>query len=128
MRKPETNIEFLKRIMSVDALKQAFIISAIDSYARHVAESEPIEHGFIDGCAWKDCAQQVLSDLANRGQFSGTASFEQWSGHIDKILADHDESITVGDSRQLHERYWEGEDSHEVAIDLLAGYGIDVML
>ena len=66
MKKPETNQAFVKRIMSHDILKEAFIIAAIDSYARHVAESEPIEHGFIDGRAWQQCAQAILDDMNAR--------------------------------------------------------------
>ena len=65
-RKTETNTAFVKRIMSRDILTEAFIIAAIDSYARHVAESEPIEHGFIDGAAWKARALSVVEELKNR--------------------------------------------------------------
>ena len=65
-RKPETNQAFVKIIMSHDIMKEAFIIAAIDAYAREIANSEPIEHGFINGEAWKACAQSVLDDLASR--------------------------------------------------------------
>ena len=64
--KPETNQAFIKRIMSHDILKEAFIIAAIDSYAREIANGAPIEHGFIDGKAWKACAQSVLDDMNAR--------------------------------------------------------------
>jgi len=65
-RKPESNQAFIKRLAGNNILKEAFIISAIDSYAREIANSAPIEHGFINGEAWKACAQSVLDDLASR--------------------------------------------------------------
>ena len=74
-RKPETNQAFVKRIMSHDIMKQVFIIAAIDSYAREVANGAAIEselgenafdYGFISGAAWRQCAQSVLDDLASR--------------------------------------------------------------
>ena len=67
MRKPETNKEFIARLAGYNnVLKEAFIISAIDSYARQVAESEPIEHGLIDGIAWQQVAREILKDLETR--------------------------------------------------------------
>ena len=66
MRKPETNQAFVKRIMAHDIMKEAFIIAAIDSYARQVSQSEPMAHGFIDGHAWKQCAQSILDDMNAR--------------------------------------------------------------
>lgn len=65
-RKPESNQAFIKRIMSHDIMKEVFILAAIDVYAREIANSAPIEHGFINGEAWKACAQSVLDDLASR--------------------------------------------------------------
>lgn len=67
MRKPETNLEFIARLAGYNnVLKEAFIISAIDSYARQVAESERIEHGLIDGAAWQQVAREILKDLETR--------------------------------------------------------------
>lgn len=66
MKKPETNTAFVKRIMSDDLFKQMFVIAALDVYARQVLATEPMEHGFIDGVAWKKCAESVLSDLSAR--------------------------------------------------------------
>ena len=64
--KPETNINFVKRVMSHDSLMQMFVISALDVYARQILEAEPIEHGLIDGRAWQVCAQSMLDELNAR--------------------------------------------------------------
>ena len=66
MRKPESNQAFIKRLAANNILKEAFILSAIDSYARLVTESEPMEHGLIDGIAWQQVAREILKDLAAR--------------------------------------------------------------
>lgn len=66
MRKPETNIAFVTRLMNEGILEQAFIISAIDSYARLVKESEPMQHSIIDGRAWQTVADRLLTALDNR--------------------------------------------------------------
>ncbi len=65
-RKPESNQAFIKRLADNNILKEVFIIAAIDSYARQVAESEPIEDGFIDGAAWQQVAREILKDLETR--------------------------------------------------------------
>jgi hypothetical protein len=66
MKKPESNIAFVTRLMKHDALAQVFILSAIDVYARLVQESEPMEHGLIDGVAWKSVAESMSKELNNR--------------------------------------------------------------
>ena len=65
-RKPETNQAFVTRLMKQGVLEQAFIISAIDSYARLVKESAPIEHGLIDGRSWQIVADCMLASLKAR--------------------------------------------------------------
>jgi len=65
-RKPETNAAFVKRIMSQDSLMQMFVISALDVYARQILAAEPIEHGLLDGKAWKICAQSMIDELKAR--------------------------------------------------------------
>ena len=66
MRKPETNIAFVTRLMKQGALEQAFILSAIDSYARLVKESAPIENGLIDGKSWQIVSECMLAALKGR--------------------------------------------------------------
>ena len=67
MKKPETNIAFVTRLMNEGILEQAFIISAIDSYARLVKErSETLPHSIIDGRAWQTVADRLLMALDNR--------------------------------------------------------------
>ncbi len=65
-RKPESNQAFIKRLADNNILKEVFIIAAIDSYARQVADSERMEHGFIDGAAWQQVAREILKDLETR--------------------------------------------------------------
>lgn len=69
MNKPETNIDFVTRLMTFSptgALSQLFIIAAIDNYSKAVAEDPPIEHGLIDGDAWKRTAEWIQKELEGR--------------------------------------------------------------
>jgi hypothetical protein len=52
--------------MSQDSLMQMFVISALDVYARQILAAEPIEHGLLDGKAWKICAQSMIDELKAR--------------------------------------------------------------
>lgn len=65
-RKPESNQAFIKRLANNNILKEAFIIAAIDSYARQVADLEPVEDGLINGVTWRQCAREILKDLETR--------------------------------------------------------------
>lgn len=113
MRKPETNLEFIARLAGYDPMRQAFIISAIDSYARQVAESEPMEHGFIDGRAWQQYAQALLRDIGAREERANqSATWERWLAQVESILGD---SLTIGDERQAREMYDEGESAEDCA-------------
>lgn len=70
MKKPETNIEIVTRMMTFSptgALSQMFIIAAIDNYSKAVAAAPPIEHGLINGEAWKRTAEWIQEELENRG-------------------------------------------------------------
>lgn len=114
MRKPETNKEFIIRLAGYNnVLKEAFIISAIDSYARQVAESEPMEHGLIDGVAWQQIARDMLATIANRGARESEAlSWDSWLARVESILGD---SLTIGDTRRAREMYDEGESVEDCA-------------
>lgn len=66
---PEDNVKFISRLMTYSphgALSQMFIIAAIDNYSKAVAEAPPIEHSFVDGEAWKKCAQWIQEELDKR--------------------------------------------------------------
>jgi hypothetical protein len=65
-RKPESNQAFIKRLAGNNILKEAFIISAIDSYAREIANGAPIEDGLIHSVTWRQCAREILNDLESR--------------------------------------------------------------
>lgn len=70
MKKPETNVEFVTRLMEFSptgALSQMFIIAAIDNYSKAVAEDPPIEHSLINGEAWKRTAEWLQEELGSRG-------------------------------------------------------------
>lgn len=124
MRKTENNVEFITRIMSGDFFQQSFVIAAVDSYARQVAHSEPTENGLINGDVWKSCAQDILKNLETRFTASNGASWAQWESDVEATLEAHGESITVGDSKELYKQYVDGEDSQDVAKDLLRSYGV----
>lgn len=113
MRKPETNLEFIARLAGHDPMRQAFIISAIDSYSRLVAESEPMEHGFIDGVAWQQYAQAILRDIgAREDRANQSATWERWLARVEAILGD---SLTIGDTEQAREMYDDGESIDDCA-------------
>lgn len=65
-KKPETNVEFVTRLMEWSKhgpLAQVFVITAIEKYAETVADSPPIEHGLINGELWKAIAQEFKTEL-----------------------------------------------------------------
>ena len=114
MRKPETNKEFIARLAGHhNIMKEVFIIAAIDSYARQVAESDLLEHGLIDGATWQKIARDMLATIASRGERESKAlSWESWLARVESILGD---SLTIGDERQAREMYDEGESADDFA-------------
>lgn len=69
MKKPETNIDFVKRLMNYSptgAMSQMFIIAAIDNYSKAIAEAPPMEHPMINGEAWKRTGEWIQEELEKR--------------------------------------------------------------
>lgn len=61
-----TNTEFVTNLMEfcpTGALAQLLIIEAIARYADQVAAAPPMEHGLIDGNAWKRTAEYIKGKL-----------------------------------------------------------------
>lgn len=61
-----TNVEFLAHLMNFSrngALMQMLVITALEKYAERVVKAPPMEHGLIDGEAWKRTAQEALDAL-----------------------------------------------------------------
>ena len=61
-----TNTEFVVHLMEYSRngpLMQMFVIDALGKWADRVAASPPIEHGLINGEAWKDCAVELRERL-----------------------------------------------------------------
>lgn len=68
MTERKTNVDFVTHIMEYSdygALKQAFIISALDVYSRMcIRDDEECKvSGFIDPQTWQDIAREVNSEL-----------------------------------------------------------------
>lgn len=66
--KRKTNVEFVTSIMehsNYGAVKQAFIISALDEYSRQVLEDkiDMDEHSIIPPNLWQSIAQEVTNEL-----------------------------------------------------------------
>ncbi|ATA53137.1 hypothetical protein CKY39_07875 [Variovorax boronicumulans] len=66
-----TNVEFVVDLMEYSAygaLIQAFVIHALDRYARRVAAATPeeLDTGLVSGRAWHGCAVEVQRKLAQR--------------------------------------------------------------
>lgn len=70
--KRKTNVQFVADLMDFSksgALMQAFVIEALRHYAEITAEAAPWTNiTFIDQGAWKACAKEVTSALAERGK------------------------------------------------------------
>lgn len=71
MNPHQTNVEFITDLMEHSrhgALIQAFVIHAIDQYARRVAAARPedLDTGLVSGHAWHGCAVEVREKLALR--------------------------------------------------------------
>ncbi|WP_260685175.1 hypothetical protein [Variovorax sp. KBS0712] len=68
---PRTNIEFVSDLMTYSAhgaLIQAFVLQALEQYARRVAETDPeaLDTPMVSGRAWHGCAVEVRDKLARR--------------------------------------------------------------
>ena len=68
---PSTNVEFVTELMEFSthgALVQAFVMQALEQYARRVAETDPeaLDTPMVSGHAWHGCALEVLRKLKQR--------------------------------------------------------------
>lgn len=66
-----TNVEFVVELMEHSAhgaLIQAFVIQALEQYARRVAETDPqaLDTPMVSGHAWHGCAVEVRDKLSRR--------------------------------------------------------------
>lgn len=71
MNPHQTNVEFITDLMEHSrhgALIQAFVIHAIEQYARRVAATRPedLDTALVSGHAWHGCAVEVFEKLAQR--------------------------------------------------------------
>jgi len=72
MKKPETNEEFVKRLMTVGCptgpMAQMFVIAAIDNYSREVikAGAGKLESELINEESWVKTAEYMQEQLDNR--------------------------------------------------------------
>jgi hypothetical protein len=70
-RKPETNVEFVTRMMEFSnygALAQLFILDALDKWSKKVAAADPADIGspLISGHAWVGVAKEIQAKFATR--------------------------------------------------------------
>ncbi|GER21375.1 hypothetical protein [Variovorax boronicumulans] len=68
---PPTNVEFVTELMEYSAhgaLIQAFVMQALEQYAKRVAEADPaaLDTPMVSGRAWHGCAVEVRDRLARR--------------------------------------------------------------
>jgi len=68
---PSTNVEFVTELMEFSAhgaLIQAFVMQALEQYARRVAAMDPEALGtpMVSGRAWHGCAVEVRDKLTKR--------------------------------------------------------------
>ncbi|MDQ0072605.1 hypothetical protein J2W34_004410 [Variovorax boronicumulans] len=71
MNHRQTNVEFIVDLMEYSAhgaLIQAFVIHALEQYARRGAAATPeqLDTGLVSGHAWHGCAVEVQRKLARR--------------------------------------------------------------
>ncbi|MFM9925451.1 hypothetical protein VLK31_20850 [Variovorax sp. H27-G14] len=72
-----TNVEFVTDLMEFSAhgaLIQAFVMQALEQYAKRVAAMAPeaLDTPMVSGHAWHGCAVEVRDKLAGRLGRSGT--------------------------------------------------------
>ena len=70
-RKYESNSEFISAVMNnshYGAMKQAFIISALDEYSRQILEGkiDMDEHYIISPSLWRGIAKELTDELAEQ--------------------------------------------------------------
>lgn len=68
---PSTNVEFVTELMEYSAhgaLIQAFVMQALEQYAKRVAAMDPqvLDTPMVSGHAWHGCAVEVRDKLARR--------------------------------------------------------------
>lgn len=68
MNRRQTNVEFMVELMEYSAhgaLIQAFVLEALERYARTVAECAPqeLDTPLVSGQAWHGCAVEVRQKL-----------------------------------------------------------------
>ena len=66
MPKPMSNKQLLKRLAGDDFLSEVFILTAVESYAKQVLDSAPLEHGLINGDSWQQIAKDMLCAIDAR--------------------------------------------------------------
>lgn len=71
MSRPATNVEFVTELMEFSAhgaLIQAFVMQALEQYAKRVAAMTPeaLDMPMVSGQAWHGCAVEVRDKLARR--------------------------------------------------------------
>ena len=76
---PSTNVEFVTDLMEFSAhgaLIQAFVMQALEQYAKRVAAMTPeaLDTPMVSGHAWHGCAVEVRDKLAKRLGRSDTIS------------------------------------------------------
>ncbi|GER21428.1 hypothetical protein [Variovorax boronicumulans] len=68
---PSTNVEFVTELMEFsthDALIQAFVMQALEQYAKRVAATNPeaLNTPMVSGHAWHGCTLEVQRKLKQR--------------------------------------------------------------
>lgn len=67
MKKRKTNVQMLTDLMEFSesgALMQAFIVNAIESYAKQTLKAGPWpENGVLSQEAWRECAREALGHI-----------------------------------------------------------------
>lgn len=76
MSKRKTNEQLVKSIMTYSrrgALIQAFVIAALENYAKTMVEAHKQGElrggmfGFVDADAWADCGAEIIEKLVQNG-------------------------------------------------------------
>lgn len=85
---PSTNVEFVTELMEFSAhgaLIQAFVMQALEQYAKRVAAMTPeaLDTPMVSGHAWHGCAVEIRDKLASRrsGSDAGSPTPSTTRGH-----------------------------------------------
>jgi hypothetical protein len=92
--KRKTNVQFVRHLMEFSrhgALMQAFLIEAIDRYARECARADPkdFDAPLLSGSAWHGCAVEVIEGLDQHygrpdpAPATGRTALERWQKLVD---------------------------------------------